>query len=296
MLAPRASTAFVCFRCELQLARRRGPSLARSSHATFSASARCRDGSQELDATAREPEKGLRILREREPHNRTRRRKGKLIRETSARLGDLKQLGGDAEILLIREVAEDISKKTEDQEEEIETIEKPEVPDILDTITQQNKTLTPEEVRDRLEGLRPANHGDPNEPHYVTQKTFVKIIRDLMRGFTQPQLSQFYSAAKNLQEKEIHREVLASLKKEKGEARPSIRTNWQPGLTPSSRRLPGAEIPIKSKRTPVSKQLLVDRIMRDVWELVPLEEVEAAGELELSLKPWQSALLNAGGQ
>ncbi|KAH7082192.1 mitochondrial inner-membrane-bound regulator-domain-containing protein [Paraphoma chrysanthemicola] len=294
MLAPRASTAFVCFRCELQLARRRGPSLARSSHATFSASARCRNGSQELDATAHEPEKGLRILREREPHNRTRRRKGKLIRETSARLGDLKQLGGDAEILLIREVAEDIPKKTEDQEEEIETIEKPEVPDILDTITQQNKTLTPEEVRDRLEGLRPANHGDPNEPHYVTQKTFVKTIRDLMRGFTQSQLSQFYSAAKNLQEKEIHREVLASLKKEKGEERPSIRTNWQPGLTPSSRRLPGAEIPIRSKRAPVSKQLLVDRIMRDVWELVPLEEVEAAGELELSLKPWQSALLNAG--
>jgi hypothetical protein len=45
----------------------------------------------------------------------------------------------------------------------------------------------------------------------------------------------------------------------------------------------------------VSKQLLVDRILRDVWKLVPLEEVEAPGEIELSLKPWQLTLLNAGG-
>jgi hypothetical protein len=45
----------------------------------------------------------------------------------------------------------------------------------------------------------------------------------------------------------------------------------------------------------VSRQLLVDRILRDAWNLVLLEEIEAPGELELYLKPWQIRLLDVGG-
>ncbi|KAF2029350.1 hypothetical protein EK21DRAFT_68022 [Setomelanomma holmii] len=296
MLAPRASTAFVCLRCELQLARRRMPAHAsRSSHANFSASARRHDGAEEWETTLQAPTSRLRIRREREPLDRIRRRKGKAIRETSARLGGLKQMGEDAEILVLRELEDQKSKEPETEPEpESEPVEQVEVPDILASIQQENRALTAEEVYARLESLQPKNRGDLNGPHYVTQTTFVKIIRDLMHGFNQRQLSQFYSTAKNLQETELHKEVLASLREEKGTTRPTTRTNWQPGITPSSRRLPGADVSTRSKRAPVSKQLLVDRIMRDVWKLVPLEEVEAAGELEISLKPWQLALLNAG--
>jgi hypothetical protein len=246
-----------------------------------------------LEATLQASNPGPKIRREREPLDRIRRTKGKTIRETSARLGNLKVLGGDAEILVLREVEENTPKPAEPTPE---LVEKPVVPDIHDAIQQENRTPTSEEVHARLESLRPKFSGDPSEPHYVTQKTFVRLIRKLVQGFTQRQLSQFYSVAKNLQEAELPKEVLASLREEKDTTRPTTRTNWQPGITPMNRRLPGADVSMRSKRAPVSKQLLVDRIMRDVWKLVPLEEVEAAGELELTLKPWQLALLNAGSE
>jgi hypothetical protein len=295
MLAPRASNAFVCIRCELQLARRLLPSCPRrTSHANFSTSARRHDGADELDALSQSATPGPRIRREIQPLDRIRKRKGKVLRETSARLGGgVKRLGDDAEILVLREVGDNALEEAPLKPERAEPLA---VPDILASLQQEHKALTPEEVQDRLESLRPQVSTEPDEPLHVSLKTFIKLIRDLTHGFTQQQLSQFYSTAKNVQQAEFHKEVLASLKGEMGTAkRPTIRTNWQPGTTPITKRLPGVDVTTRNKRTPVSKQLLVDRIMRDLWKLVPLEEVEALGEIELSLKPWQITLLNAGG-
>jgi hypothetical protein len=170
------------------------------------------------------------------------------------------------------------------------------VPDILASLQQQRKDLTPEDIRDQLESLRPQVHAEPGEPLYVTLQTFVKLMRGLNSGFTQQQLSQFYSAAKNVEQENYQTELLASMKEEKGSAkRPVMRSSWQPGTSPISKRLPGVDVSMRNKRAPVSKQLLVDRIIRELWNLVPLEEVEQPGEIELSLKPWQSIMLNAGG-
>jgi hypothetical protein len=296
MLAPRASNAFVCIRCELQLARRRLPAYARAtSRATFSTSARRQDGADELEALSQPPPSTLRIKREKEPLDRIRRRKGKAIRETSTRLGNLKLLGDDAEILVLREVGDDAPKEPDSAPEPVERLP---VPDISAILQEEHEALTPKDIQDRLESLRPKTDVEiePGEPHYVSQKSFVKLIRDLTQGFTQPQLSQFYSVVKNVQQKELHKEMLASLKEETGTTkRPVVRSNWQPGTTPINRRLPGIDVVTRFKRAPVSKQLLVDRIMRDLWKLVPLEEVEGRGEIELSLKPWQITMLNAGG-
>lgn len=297
MLAPRASQAFVCVRCELQLARRRLPTYIRpSNHANFSQSIRTLDdGASELQALSEghEPPK-LKITREIAPLDRVRKRKGKVIRETSTRLGGLKRLGDDAEILVLKEVGGNAPKEHFNAQEPAEPLE---VPDIIATLQQEGKELTPEEIQDRLESLRPRSYADAADPQYVTQTVFVRLIRVLMNGFTQPQLSNYYSAVKNIKQGRVAKEILADLKVEAKESKSFIaRSQWQPGTTPLNRRLPGhVSRSSRPKRKPVAKQLLVDRILRDIWKLVPQEEAEAPGEIEIQLEPWQLTILNVGG-
>jgi hypothetical protein len=295
MLAPRASNAFVCIRCELRHARRHLPAYPpRISHSNFSASAHCRNGADEVvDALSPAPTEGVKIKKEVQRLNRVRARKGKIVRETSERLDGMKTMGEDAEILVISEVGDEKPVQAPVEPEPMKPIV---VPDILASLQQENDALTPRDIHERLESLRPRFYAEPGLAHYVTLKTFVDLIHELTNSFTQQQLSQYYSTTKNVQQAEFHKEILASLKGETGSMKhPITRTDWQPFTTPIARRLPGADVPTRSKRTPVSKQLLVDRIIRDVWKLVPLEEVEAPGEIELSLRPWEIQMLSVGG-
>jgi hypothetical protein len=295
MLARRASNAFVCVRCELQLARRLPAYARRTSHANFSTSARRHDGAEELEAAASQgTTPGLRITRGENLPERIRKRKGKVLRETSARLGGgITRLGDDADILVLREVGNNAPEQPAEEPKPVEPII---VPDIVASLQQERKPLTPEEIQERLESLRPQIGAAPNEPVYVPLKTFAKLVKNLNKAFTTQQLAQFYSAAKNVPQETSRQELLSSLREGAGAAQhPTVRTNWQPGTTPLAKRLPGAGVKIRNKPAPVSRGLLVDQIMRDIWKLVPLEEVEALGELELTLKPWHVTLLNAGG-
>ncbi|KAH6875659.1 mitochondrial inner-membrane-bound regulator-domain-containing protein [Alternaria rosae] len=300
MLAPRTSSAFVCLRCEAQIARRRLHAFPRPpSRANFSASARRRDDAED------EQRPTLKITKQVTPINRLRKRKGhKILRETSQNLG-VKRLGDDADILVLREVGETAQREptttTEASEdaEVVEISEPLEVPDIVASLEEEGKTLAPEEIYKQIETLRPNNNGDPNEPHYVKQTTFVKLRKTLLKGFTQQQLTIFYAVAKNIRQEKVNQGVIDSIKRKdkSGDQKRSVeRSEWQPGTTPITQRLPGVDrhVKITGYRKNVSKQLLVDRIMRDVWNLVLLEEIESPGELELSLQPWQSMLLKAG--
>ncbi|KAI4651833.1 hypothetical protein J4E93_002029 [Alternaria ventricosa] len=247
----------------------------------------------------------LKITKQVTPINRLRKRKGeKILRETSQDLG-VKRLGDDADILVLREVGEPAQREatttTEASEdaEVIEISEPLEVPDILASLEEEGKALAPEEIYKQIETLRPNNDGDPNEPHHVKQTTFVKLRKKLMKGFTQQQLIIFYSVAKNIRQEKVNQGVIDSIKRKDqlgNQKQPVERSEWQPGTTPITQRLPGVDriVKIMGYRKNVSKQLLVDRIMRDVWNLVLLEEIESPGELELSLQPWQVVLLKAG--
>ncbi|KAF1934791.1 hypothetical protein EJ02DRAFT_362924 [Clathrospora elynae] len=296
MLAPRAPSAFVCLRCEAQTIRPWLPAFSRrTSRAKFSASARRRDGADTLEACPQvQPE--LKITREVPPLNRLRTRKGKVLRETSARLGGLKRLGDDAEILVLREVGDSTAAEAaESPEPELEPLEPIRVPDIHASLQQEGKALPPEEIYQQIASLRPKTDAEPNEPHYVKQTIFAKLKTTLTTSFTQHQLATFYSAAKNVKRGKIYQNVIDSIKGEKGTAkRPVERSQWQPGITSIRQRLPGLDVAIRGPRKSVSKQLLADRILRDAWNLILLEEIEAPGELELFLRPWQITLLEAG--
>jgi hypothetical protein len=292
MLAPRASSAFVCFRCELQRAQPRLPLVPlvprRRSHTTFSASARRHDA---LDDETRTPRPQL----SQHPLGRLRKRQGKAaLRETTARLeGGVKTLGDDAEIIVLKEVGGGPSD--ESLTPEVVPATPHEAINLAESLQQEKHPVSSSEMVQQLNSLRPATNGDAAEPHYVSQRAYVELSRRLLRSFTGQQLSQYYSVTKGVKRKQVGRQVIAGLKELQSQAkRPAERSEWHPGTTQIGLRLPGLDIHRKSQRKAVSKHLLVDQILRDLWRLVLLEEIEAPGELELSLKPWQLTLLNSG--
>ena len=290
MLAPRASSAFVCLRCELKLARPRISALAsQSSHASFSTSVRRHDGADEpqtlTPSEAPVPKRDRKIdgkdsVRISKEYT----QKGRVIRHRKAKLG-MKRMDEDAHVLVLNDAP--MHNKSEPKEPEV--LEPISVPDILSSLEQDSAPATQEDVEKQLESLRP-NRGNPDEPQYVTTADFVKLVAALTRGFTSPQLSGYYSTAKSIKKGSVYKVVKATVQATK-------RSQWYPTTTNIEKRLPDVEATSrkKQKTKSIRKATLVDKILRDVWKLELLEELEAPGELELRLKEWQLKLLQSGG-
>ncbi|KAJ4304846.1 hypothetical protein N0V90_000374 [Kalmusia sp. IMI 367209] len=293
MLAPRASSAFVCLRCELNLARPRLPVLPRRApHAYFSTSDRRHDAFDEhLQAEAPTPRPKL----SEHPLGRLRRRKGgRAIRATTAQLEGTKTLGEDAAILVLKEVGERPAEQNTTPE--IARDESYEAPKLSQALAEE-KPATPEEIVKLIDSLRPKPLDDTleaDEANYVSQSVFIKLSHHLLRAFTGNQLSHYYSVRKGVGKSRVVHEVMEGVKQlQRKSKRPAERSEWSPGTTEINRRLPTLDMH-KAKRKAVSKHLLVDQILRDVWKLVMLEEIEGAGELELALQDWQLSLLTSG--
>ncbi|KAF2476899.1 uncharacterized protein BDR25DRAFT_370716 [Lindgomyces ingoldianus] len=284
MLASRTSNAFVCIRCELKLARSRAlptsPSLA-----NFSISAHRRNAFDETSP--------LKNPNTSKPVNsrslwKIRKRRGRAIRETTAPLG-LKTLGKDAEIIVLREVGDDAPEDIPAPEPSSESQEQP---GILASLQEDGKRISQEEINRLLEKLRPQAYSNYDESNYISLAKFVKLNKALRDGFTVQQLSRYFALTTGVQQELVKQEVLEGVQGKR--KNPIARTEWHPGTSPLSRRLPGAGIITGPKRAPVSKPLLVDQILRKAWNLVLLEEIEAPGELEFVLHRWQIAVLSAG--
>ncbi|KAF2738829.1 hypothetical protein EJ04DRAFT_549713 [Polyplosphaeria fusca] len=288
MLASRASSAFVCFRCQLRLAQSRAPAPARRPpHASFSASHRRHDeATQVLIPRARSQ------ISERPLERLKKRSRGKrLLRETTAPL-EIKTLGEDSGILVLKEVNIPRRNKEEESSEEVildDTLSS----SILDSLKEDEGETTYKEIEAQLESMRPSTSSDPGEPQYITTAKFRELRKTLHESFTVQQLSQYYSDAKGVQQEQVKEQVLQGLGGRKSISRPLESTQWHPGTTPLTSRLPGANLK-RFDRAPVNKSMLADQIVRSVWKVVLLEEIEAPGEIELTLKAWQLSLLTVG--
>ncbi|KAF2114438.1 mitochondrial inner-membrane-bound regulator-domain-containing protein [Lophiotrema nucula] len=292
MLASRASGAFVCLRCQLRLARPTAPAVSRlPSHASFSASARRHDALD--DALAGPPPRPKNKV-SKHPLGKIKRRKGKTIRETTAAV-DVKTLGEDSEILVLKEVDEGPRQKEEPPAPQ-PLPDSAESPSLLASLKEEagEVKVTQEKVNERLDDLRPKTHDDPDEPHYLPYATFLQLHKTLTDGFTVTQLSKYFSAAQGIGRNRVGAQVLKGLKGTKKNV--AGRTEWQPGTTPLATRLVGGAMTMfkRKERRFINKPMIVDQILRKVWNVVLLEEIEASGEIEISLKSWQVALLTAG--
>ncbi|KAF1360913.1 hypothetical protein EJ07DRAFT_74866, partial [Lizonia empirigonia] len=198
----------------------------------------------------------------------------------------MKRMDEDADILVLHEAPEPA-----DEARPPETLLEPiAVPDILLSLQHDKAPATAEDVARQLDSLRPAR-ANADEPHHVTTADFVKLVAALMRGFTATQLSRYYSAAKSIKQDALFGVVKASV-------RATRRSEWHPTTTSIEKRLPGVETMLTKpalKTRSIRKATLVDKLLRDVWKLQLLEEIEAEGELELRLKEPELRLLHAGG-
>jgi hypothetical protein len=297
MLASRTSGAFVCLRCELRRTQPRFTALRRTpSHVNFSRSSHRRDAFDETPPDAQTEPPRFKITREVKPLDRIRRKKGKLIHEQSAPLGGLKVLGQDADILLVNEV--DTSQFVATPTTSKKKVELLEVPDILASL-QKDETLTPEEINKKIESLRPSLDPDYDGQNYVTKAGFDKLTQALKDGFTVMQLRGFYSEISNISHRQVWDDVMNKTRKDHKSGSNVERSQWQPGTTDFSKRKSWSRFNYTAKNrkniAKVNKSVLVNQILRNVWNLAPLEETEIVGELDMVLQPWQFALLERGG-
>jgi hypothetical protein len=297
MIAPRATGAFVCLRCELQSARARVlvrlPG--RLPRASFSASALHRNDLDELEAASQKERKDRTVSSR--PLGPKRKRRGKsVLQESVARLSGMKALGTDAEILVLRdvnpppEVEEPVQSPKQAPPEALSA-------DILASLDKEGGPVTQDEINKQLDSLRPKSNSADDEPEYITVAEYRKLTKTLTEGFNVRQLSKYFAHAKGVGAAKVKKEVLNDLKAAKlPSKRPVGRTRWYPSITSLTERLPRpADVHKTGGKTSLSKKLLVDQIVRNAWGTVLLEEVESPGEIELTLKPWQIDLLHAGG-
>ncbi|KAL1600785.1 hypothetical protein SLS60_007173 [Paraconiothyrium brasiliense] len=229
------------------------------------------------------------------PLGRVRKRRGRAIRETTARLEGTKTLGEDASILVLEELGDGKKKEATPEPEIVQDDEQ--LPLMLAEALADGKPATLEEVVEQLDKLRrkATNDEDSVYEHYVSQTVYTRLSNHLLRAFTAAQLSHYYSERKGVWKDRVAQEVKKGLKQMQGKGkRPSERSEWTPGTTQIDRRLPSLDVHSKIKRKAIGKHLLVDQILRDVWKLVMLEELETAGEIELALKDWQLVMLTSG--
>lgn len=166
---------------------------------------------------------------------------------------------------------------------------------IAETLQRERSPITNEELSKQLDSLRPTSDPDSHEAQYISQSLFIKLTQKLLSSFNAQQLSHYYSVNKGIGEQQVGSRVLDGIKALQLKAtRPSERSAWHPGTTQIDLRLPGLDVHHRRKRKHIGKHLLVDQVLRDLWKVVPLEEIETPGELELSLKSWQLALLDSG--
>jgi hypothetical protein len=309
MLAPRAASAFVCIRCELKLARTAlsSPSLPslsrRPSRANFSALSLRRDAFDDAAAQRLDNTPPPRPKASEHPLGKIRKRKGKAaLRESTAQLAGVKTLGKDSEILVLEEIGSAAKPNEPPEPEALVSLEQKDedaqrAGGILASLEAEGVELGEEESNQQLDNLRPSTHSttSPDEPHYITQADFLKLQKALIEGFSVKQLSRYFSVRKGIHQGAVTTEIINNLSIP-GTAKGAVaRSEWSPGTSPLSRRLPGSLGLRGPKRKPVSKRALVDQLLRSVWNLVLLEEIEAPGEIEMTLKLWQLVLLTTGG-
>lgn len=292
MIAPRASGAFVCLRCELRATRpRTSPSLARRlPYASFTTSTIRRNDSDRAD-DAEPQEKGKLSA---SPLGRVHKRRGRVLQEKVARLHNQKTLGSDASIIVLRELADGTAAREPSEPSNPPDEAAPEgpSPSILASLKDSTGAVDQKEINQLLDSMRPELSSAPGEPQYISRADYQRLSAYMCEGFTVKQLSQYFAHCKGVSQAKANDEVMADLSYTVSTVKKPIgKTPWYPGTTPLKARLPGSGlVPTHAKR--VNKSLLADQIVRKGWGAMLLEEIESAGELEVTLKPWQVILLN----
>jgi len=329
MLAHLTSKGFVCLRCQLTLPRPTSLSFRSypTSRATFSSSARHSQGVKDaLSVIEEHPKRSTRTRRKShkpaKPAQKARslsqfdepapttehshiagklsprpiakvlHQRGYVIRSEKAPIG-IKRLGDDAEILVLRGIEDAITPVGDSNPVVVEEEDKSKSR-FKAMIEEESVELDQEEINRQLDSLRLQHGLVLDEDTYIAQSEYVKLSGFLSHGFTVAQLMQYYAFKTGIENERVPDVLQGLIKSSEDDNKHAQRSPWRAGVTSLHSRLPSVAQMRKSKR--LNKTQLVNQIIRQVWRLVTVEEIEAAGELEITLKRYELLILAAGGE
>lgn len=227
----------------------------------------------------------------------TRGRKGKKVQETSAPLKRL-YLGEESEVLILRDVIPPLREVRKDKDdapadgEEVsaQTQRRREIRAALEASIAGNQAFPgQEEVNEQIDKMVPESLEGKNYRPFITRKDLKELRKALKDGYNVSQLRRYADVAEGL------KKLKEMTKEERVKGRVLWKSAWKQGITPLSERLSERLPEVEAAVVPVKelpKMKVVDRIVREIWEVGVIEESEAVGEIEVKLEKWQLALIS----
>ena len=280
-----------CLRCQLRQAifRTRSPSQPcfnrlrpRQCRGFIPSSRRCQEAEEALEDDQHE-RKGRSKLSE-YPLGRIVGKPGRRQRESSARL-KTDNMDKPFEVIVMRDVAEPketvrrsgtevspYSQQTSDLRSQ----------QIASKILGEDKEASQEEIEESIDLLR------PNDT-IVDQRQFNDLAAKLLDGYNTQQLSRYLT--KKLKVSSVDADEVQVFRggslKRRGRLQ---RSTWRPGRTPLEQRHNFVGV-LKKSEIGTNKSKAVQQILRLAWNLTIHSDLQEVGELEVSLKSWQTQYL-----
>ena len=218
---------------------------------------------------------------------------GKSVREKSANL-ETHSLGRPSEVIILHDVTDDGQEKASEviinEAKSLRTLDSKE---IVASIEAEKTQLGLEDAVQEIDRLRQSNN--------LSQKVFEEMRIQLRDGYTIPQLRNYIAVkAPELAKKKVLSS--SSIKRNNTLSSPidrkGVRSLWLADTKPIEERMPYKDTEksrlLAYKRS--SKTKLADLIILGCWKVEIEDDVEAFGQIEIKLRPWQTNLLLSGGR
>ena len=222
------------------------------------------------------------------PHGRLRGKRGREVREAAAAL-PVNALGQPTEVIILRDAAIEQPDETEpqptvDSEKPSTKLNKKE---ILAVLAGGKEPLSPSEIDGQIEKLRPETSEDQQDGLIISRVKFEELRSALINGFTMRQLQEYSNRNKP------PASLPAGSEMESGVA------PWRHGITSIETRLsrakfwenPGLEVKTKQNM----KLKVATKLIRDIWRIGIVEDLNVIGELEIHTSQKKFALLTVDG-
>lgn len=205
-------------------------------------------------------------------------------------------LGQKAEVLVLRDVDIDFGHKGEmsyDEAGAADAKEREQAREEIEaSIASETSVAGQEEVNVAINQLKPKS----GKVRRIFSAEHLEKLRKSLHGFLLPQLRRFVKIAEDERKlealKRIDDRINAKENNDESSSRELPKSIWQEGITDIETRLPRGALYLEPER--LKKAELIDYIIKRIWHVTTVEEMDAVGEIEVGVKLWHLELVTRG--
>ncbi|KAK8199326.1 mitochondrial inner-membrane-bound regulator-domain-containing protein [Phyllosticta capitalensis] len=209
---------------------------------------------------------------------------------------DRMTLGQKAEVLVLRDVDIDFGHKGEmsyDEAGAADAKEREQAREEIEaSIASETSVAGQEEVNVAINQLKPKS----GKVRRIFSAEHLEKLRKSLHGFLLPQLRRFVKIAEDERKlealKRIDDRINAKENNDEASSRELPKSIWQEGITDIETRLPRGALYLEPER--LKKAELIDYIIKRIWHVTTVEEMDAVGEIEVGVKLWHLELVTRG--